>query len=199
MSSIASVCVALVAWIALARVIFVILGFVRQAIRTRRALTTRWGWVESFEAPEPFLMGIASYLLYFNSPEPFAASSAVPLAVLGAILAAAGALITMWAMATIPSLSTGHYVLPGQEVVARGPYASLRHPMYLAVFLIWLALATAFSSLATFLVTILYVIPAYWLYVRSEERMMVEQFGEPYRTYQAKTGMLFPKLGRAWS
>jgi protein-S-isoprenylcysteine O-methyltransferase Ste14 len=65
--------------------------------------------------------------------------------------------------------------------------------------LIWLALATAFSSLATFLVTILYVIPAYWLYVRSEERMMIEQFGEPYRTYQAKTGMLFPKLGRARS
>jgi protein-S-isoprenylcysteine O-methyltransferase Ste14 len=63
--------------------------------------------------------------------------------------------------------------------------------------LLWLALAAAFSSLAAFLVTILYVIPSYWLYVRSEERMMLEQFGEPYQTYQARTGMLFPKLRRS--
>jgi protein-S-isoprenylcysteine O-methyltransferase Ste14 len=196
MSSIASGCAALVAWIALARVTFVILGLIRQAIRTRRTLTTRWGWVETFEAPEPFLLGIATFLLYFGSSEPSAVNVRPPLAVLGAILAGAGALITAWAMATIPSLSAGHYVLPGQEVVARGPYTRLRHPMYFAVFLIWLALAVAFSSLATFLVAILYVIPGYWMYARSEERMMLGQFGEPYRTYQARTGMLLPKLKR---
>jgi protein-S-isoprenylcysteine O-methyltransferase Ste14 len=199
MSNMISACVAFVAWTALARVSFVVLGLLRQAIRTRRTLTTRWGWVESFEAPEPFLMGIATYLVYFGSPEPSSISASFPLVLLGTLLAAVGALITVWAMATIPSLSTGHYVLPGQEVVARGPYAWLRHPMYFAVFLIWLALAAAFSSLATLLVTVLYVIPAYWLYVRSEERMMFEQFGEPYRTYQAKTGALFPRLGRSHS
>jgi protein-S-isoprenylcysteine O-methyltransferase Ste14 len=188
----------LVAWIALARVVFVVLGLMRLAIRRRRTLITRWGWVESFETPEPFLMGIATYLLYFGTPSHAPASPAqVPLVLLGAILAVVGALTTAWAMATIPSLSAGHYVLPGQGVVARGPYAWLRHPMYGAVFLIWFSLAAAFSSLATFLVTILYVIPAYWLYVRSEERMMVEQFGQPYRAYQRRTGMLVPRLGRS--
>ena len=197
MSSIASACVALVAWIAFVRVAFVILGLIRQVIRTRRTVTTRWGWVETFEAPEPFLLGIATFLLYFDSSEPSAIDVRPALTILGALLAVAGGLITVWAMATIPSLSTGHYVLPGQEVVATGPYAWLRHPMYFAVFLIWLALAAAFSSLAAFLVTILYVIPGYWLYVRSEERMMLEQFGEPYRRYQARTGMLFPKLRRS--
>jgi protein-S-isoprenylcysteine O-methyltransferase Ste14 len=193
-STVASGCAALVAWIALARVAFVILGLLRQAIRTRRTLTTRWGWVETLEAPEPFLLGVATFLLYFGSSEPSAVNVRPPLAVLGAILAVSGALITAWAMATIPSLSAGHYVLPGQEVVASGPYARLRHPMYFAVFLIWLGLAAAFSSLSTFLVAIFYVIPGYWMYARSEERMMLEQFGEPYRRYQAKTGMLFPKL-----
>jgi protein-S-isoprenylcysteine O-methyltransferase Ste14 len=197
MSSVASSCAALVAWIALARVTFVILGLIRQAIRTRRTLTTRWGWIETIEAPEPFLMGIAAFLLYFGSSEASAATARPPLALLGAVLAGTGALITAWAMATIPSLSAGHYVLPGQEVVASGPYARLRHPMYFAVFLIWLALAVAFSSLATFLIAILYVIPGYWMYARSEERMMLDQFGEPYRAYQAKTGMLFPKLKRS--
>jgi protein-S-isoprenylcysteine O-methyltransferase Ste14 len=197
MSSVASACAALAAWIALTRVAFVILGLLRQAIRTRRTLTTRWGWVETFEAPEPFLLGIATFLLYFGSSEPSAVNAQPALAALGAILAVAGALITAWAMATIPSLSAGHYVLPGQEVVASGPYARLRHPMYFAVFLIWLGLAVAFASLATFLVAILYVIPAYWMYARAEERMMLEQFGEPYRTYQARTGMLFPKLKRS--
>jgi protein-S-isoprenylcysteine O-methyltransferase Ste14 len=189
--------VAFVAWIALARVAFVVLGLFRQTLRTRHTLTTRWGWVESFEAPEPFLMGIAVYLLYFGSPTPSSTSTPFPLILLGTLLAAVGALITVWAMATIPSLSTGHYVLPAQEVVSRGPYARLRHPMYFAVFLIWLSLSAAFSSLAVFLATVLYVIPAYWLYVRSEERMLLEQFGEAYRTYQEKTGALCPRLGRS--
>jgi protein-S-isoprenylcysteine O-methyltransferase Ste14 len=197
MSGIASACAALVAWIALARVAFVILGLLRQAIRTRRTLTTRWGWVETLEAPEPFLLGIAVFLLCFRLSEPSAVNAGTSLAVLGALLAVAGAVITAWAMATIPSLSAGHYVLPGQEVTASGPYARLRHPMYFAVFLIWLGLAAAFASLVTFLVAILYVIPVYWIYARSEERMMLEQFGEPYRTYQTRTGMLFPKLKRS--
>jgi protein-S-isoprenylcysteine O-methyltransferase Ste14 len=194
MASIGSTCAAVAAWIAAARVAFVVLGLVRQAIRAGRALTTRWGWVESLEAPEPFLMGMATYLLYFGSRAPLPVGPRVPLAVLGAILAASGAFVTVWAMATIPSLSTGHYVLPGQEVVASGPYRWLRHPMYFAVFLIWLALAAAFASPATLLVTLVYVIPAYSLYVRSEESMLLEQLGEPYRTYQAKTGRLLPKL-----
>ena len=197
MSGIASGCAALVAWIALARVAFVILGLIRQAIRTRRTLTTRWGWVETLEAPEPFLLGIAVFLLYFRLPEPSAVNAGIPLAVFGALLAVAGAVITVWAMATIPSLSAGHYVLRGQEVTASGPYAQVRHPMYFAVFLIWVGLAAAFASLTTFLVTILYVIPVYWMYARSEERMMLEQFGEPYRTYQERTGMLFPKPKRS--
>jgi protein-S-isoprenylcysteine O-methyltransferase Ste14 len=197
MPGIASGCAALVAWIALARVAFVILGLLRQAIRTRRTLTTRWGWVETLEAPEPFLLGIAVFLLYFRLPDLSGLNAGIPLAVFGALLAVAGAVITVWAMATIPSLSAGHYVLPGQKVTASGPYARLRHPMYFAVFLIWLGLAAAFASLATFLVAILYVIPGYWMYARSEERMMLEQFGEPYRTYQARTGMLFPKLKKA--
>jgi protein-S-isoprenylcysteine O-methyltransferase Ste14 len=193
MTSVASACAGLVAWIAAARVGYVILGLLRQALRTRRAVTTRWGWAESLEAPEPFVMAIVTYLLYFGSSEPRPANT-LPLALFGAALATAGALVTAWVMTAIPSLSAGHYVLPGQEVVVKGPYARLRHPAYLAVFLIWFGLAAAFASLAALLITLAYVIPAYWLYARSEERMMVERFGEPYRCYQQKTGMLFPRL-----
>jgi protein-S-isoprenylcysteine O-methyltransferase Ste14 len=191
-----SACLALVAWIASLRVVYVILGFFRQALRTRRTVTTQWGCAETFEAPEPLVMGIATYLVYFGSGAP--GPNAIPaLALLGAALAAAGALITVWVMMTIPSLSTGHYVLPGQGVVARGPYAWVRHPGYLAVFLIWFGLASAFASLPVLVVTLLYVVPAYWLYVRSEERMMLKEFGEPYRLYREATGMFFPRLERS--
>jgi protein-S-isoprenylcysteine O-methyltransferase Ste14 len=191
-----SACVGLVAWIASLRVIYVILGFFRQALRTRRTVTTKWGWAETFEAPEPFVMGIATYVVYFGRGEPEANAFVAP-ALLGAALATAGALLTIWVMVMIPSLSTGHYVLPGQQVVARGPYAWVRHPGYLAVFLIWFGLAFAFASLPILLVTLLYVVPAYWLYVRSEERMMLEEFGEPYRVYRERTGMFLPRLIRS--
>lgn len=193
----ASACAGLVAWIALTRVVYVILGLVRQALRTRRTITTQWGWVETLEAPEPFVMGLATYLLYFGRPERHPIESFHALAPIGAVLAIAGMGLTAWVMIAIPSLSAGHYVLPGQQVVAKGPYAWLRHPAYLAVFLIWFGLAAAFSSLPTLLVTLLYVIPAYLLYARSEERMMREQLGEPYRVYQQRTGMFLPRLGRS--
>jgi protein-S-isoprenylcysteine O-methyltransferase Ste14 len=190
-----SLSLALVAWVASIRVVYVILGFFRQALRTRRTVTTRWGWAETFEAPEPLVLGVATYVVYFGSQEP--ERNAIPaLALLGAVLAMAGALLTVWVMITIPSLSTGHYVLPGHQVVHQGPYAWVRHPGYLAVFLIWFGLASAFASLPVLLVALLYVVPAYCLYVRSEERMMLEELGDSYRAYRERTGMFFPRFKR---
>jgi protein-S-isoprenylcysteine O-methyltransferase Ste14 len=90
-------------------------------------------------------------------------------------------------------------VLKEQSVVETGPYGWVRHPIYLGVFLIWLALALAFRSVATLLLTVVYVIPAYLVYIRSEEEMMAGAYGAAYADYCRRVGRLFPHVRRAGS
>jgi protein-S-isoprenylcysteine O-methyltransferase Ste14 len=91
-------------------------------------------------------------------------------------------------------------VVEGHRLVTGGAYGFVRHPIYLAVALVWLGLAVAFASPAALLLTVLYVIPSYVFYMRSEEEMMLGAFGETYRAYQRAVPFLVPRLaGRARS
>jgi protein-S-isoprenylcysteine O-methyltransferase Ste14 len=91
-------------------------------------------------------------------------------------------------------LSVGHYVLTDQRVVTEGPYAYLRHPIYTAALMIWVSVAIGFASAIAGLITIAYVVPAYYIYSRSEEKMMLQHFGDAYRVYRDGTGGFVPRL-----
>ncbi len=185
------------AWVAFIRCAWVAFGVLRQLFRWNRALVNKWGWVETLALPEPVLLAVVTFVLYREPHAPTGASSAgVALALLGATLAIAALVLSQWAFWCIPSLSSGHYVLPDQKVVARGPYAWIRHPMYLGVFLIWLGLAAAYCNILVLAVALVYVVPIYVLYIRSEEELLQAQFGDSYRGYQQRVGMLLPRHTR---
>jgi protein-S-isoprenylcysteine O-methyltransferase Ste14 len=194
MHSVASISVQLVAWLALIRCAGVFVAVARQGLRLNRAIVTKWGWVETLASPEPFLMAAFAWLLLTAGNADGSEPPSAVLAILGGVLAALGMSLWVWAFATIPSLSSGHYVLPEQQLVTRGPYALARHPIYLGVLLLWLAVAAASARFAVLAITMLYVAPVYVLYARSEERMMLAHFGTPYRLYQRSTGMLVPRV-----
>jgi Isoprenylcysteine carboxyl methyltransferase (ICMT) family len=81
---------------------------------------------------------------------------------------------------------------PGMEL--GGVYRSVRHPMYASMWL-WGVAQTmllqnrvaGFSSLALFL-------PLYLPRVPREEQVMVEEFGDEYRSYMSQTGRIIPVL-----
>jgi protein-S-isoprenylcysteine O-methyltransferase Ste14 len=80
------------------------------------------------------------------------------------------------------------------ELITRGIYGLIRHPMYASQWILviaqplllqnWIA---GFSGLAAF-------IPFYLLRVHTEEQMMLESFGDAYKDYMKKTGAVIPKL-----
>ena len=82
----------------------------------------------------------------------------------------------------------------GHQLIRRGIYRSIRHPMYLSILLWglsqglllrnWLA---GWSALTTF--SVLYVVRT-----PREERMMIEFFGEEYLNYMRQTGRIFPRI-----
>jgi len=110
-------------------------------------------------------------------------------------LGAVGLLLLWWCHHTLganwqPDIA----IRRGHELVTKGPYAYIRHPMYLAFILqgIGLTLIAANWIIAFFM-----LLPPSIAYLRrskQEEIMLEEAFGDAYRDYKARTGNLFPKI-----
>lgn len=190
------IAIGIVAGVAYVRTTAVLFAGLRMLRNRKRAVVQQWGWVEIACIPELFLLPVVTYAVVSGQPAPAQISSAeLAAACLGAVLALTGGAITVWALAAFPSVTTGHYILDDHPLVTRGPYGWVRHPIYLGVFLIWLSLALGSLSFLALLITALYVVPIYVLYMRSEEAMLKAHLGEPYRRYFESVGMLLPRIG----
>jgi protein-S-isoprenylcysteine O-methyltransferase Ste14 len=84
---------------------------------------------------------------------------------------------------------------PARALVTSGPYAVIRHPIYVAYSLAWLAAPLAthgpVASLLGIGAVVVYVIAA-----RREERLLEDRFGEAYRQYKMGTGYVLPPFYR---
>lgn len=182
---------------ALGRVTGILLLKLRQSRYQQQAVAVPVTWRDKCTVPEPYLLGVTTLVLALGHDRA-AERSLLEVSGLaaGLLLAVAAAALMLWALRSFPAVSTGHYVLPDHRVIREGPYAWVRHPLYLAAYLVWLALAAAFGSAVVLAITVLYVIPSYWIYMRAEEQMLQTHLGEEYVRYRQEVGMLFPRSPR---
>lgn len=82
------------------------------------------------------------------------------------------------------------------ELITRGIYRLIRHPMYASQWLWVLAQPLLLQNWVAGLLGSLVFVPFYFLRVRAEEKLMLEIFGEKYDAYRQTTGAIFPKLGK---
>jgi protein-S-isoprenylcysteine O-methyltransferase Ste14 len=104
---------------------------------------------------------------------------------LGWIVAAVGLGLTVWAGVTMGS-SLSPFPRPPRdaELVDRGPYRFLRHPIYVGGVLFFAGLSLVFSVYALALTAVLAV---FWVAkARLEERHLAERFPE-YADYKGRT------------
>jgi protein-S-isoprenylcysteine O-methyltransferase Ste14 len=158
-------------------------------------------WVERRDGVRLFLALIegGAVLLYlllgpgrwplFRAPGP--ANTA---AIVGALLAAAGALFAVWAKRTLGRhFSVRFGVKEGHALVTSGPYAVVRHPIYTGLLTFGAGSALVWNDAA--LVGVAAVIAAcFAAHVRVEEELFVRHFGDAYRAYQRTTPALVPRL-----
>ena len=76
-------------------------------------------------------------------------------------------------------------------LVTHGAFGLVRHPMYLAILLLWAASALALASPVMALCW-LALIPAFVARSQAEERILTRHFGNTYATYAARVPMLVP-------
>jgi protein-S-isoprenylcysteine O-methyltransferase Ste14 len=80
------------------------------------------------------------------------------------------------------------------ELITRGIYSVIRHPMYASQWLLAIAQPFLLQNWIAGFLNLLLFIPFYVFRVKAEEQLMIEQFGDQYRTYMQKVGAVFPKL-----
>ena len=80
------------------------------------------------------------------------------------------------------------------ELITRGIYGIIRHPMYASQILWVIAQPLILQNWIAGWLNLLIFIPFYFLRVGAEEKMMLEKFGDQYRAYIQKVGAVFPKI-----
>jgi protein-S-isoprenylcysteine O-methyltransferase Ste14 len=80
------------------------------------------------------------------------------------------------------------------ELITRGIYGMIRHPMYASQWLWVIAQPLLLQNWVAGFLNLLVFIPFYILRVRAEEQLMLEQFGDQYSSYMQKVGGVFPRF-----
>lgn len=80
------------------------------------------------------------------------------------------------------------------ELVTRGIYGYVRHPMYASQWLWVIAQPLLLQNWIAGFLNLVIFIPFYFLRVGAEEQLMQEQFGDQYRSYMQKVRAVFPKF-----
>jgi len=143
-----------------------------------------------------FLVLLGLLVLYaINSPWMAVLSIQLPpwLRWAGFVLGLASLALWTWTQATLGKHWSPQLQLREQhQLVTAGPYARVRHPLYTATGAFGAALALV-SANWFFLLMAVVSIPGLVARVPREEQMMLEEFGEEYRSYMQRTGRFFPR------
>jgi protein-S-isoprenylcysteine O-methyltransferase Ste14 len=111
---------------------------------------------------------------------------------LGFILTLAGLAFACWARAILGRNWSGVVQLKqDHELIVRGPYSIVRHPIYTGLLLAFFGSALAIGQWRALLATAIVAI-SFWRKLRLEERWMRELFGDRYVNYMRRVKALVP-------
>jgi protein-S-isoprenylcysteine O-methyltransferase Ste14 len=133
------------------------------------------------------------FLVAYVQPLPIDLSENVQLAGLG--LGIASALFAAWAMWSLGrSYGIRMDIFAGHRLKTDGPYAIVRHPMYLGIVLYYVGATLVLQSPLLLALTALLIVPFTAVRIAYEERVLRTAFGEHYATYQHDVPPLLPFL-----
>ena len=113
---------------------------------------------------------------------------------IGLALCIAGAALAIWSRFILgANWSAQVQIKQGHELIQRGPYALIRHPIYTGLILLFAGNAMMVGDwrgvLAVAIVTV-----SFWRKYLLEEKLLAQEFGTSYAEYRKRTYPLFPPL-----
>jgi protein-S-isoprenylcysteine O-methyltransferase Ste14 len=143
----------------------------------------------------PILIGC--YLLFrgYHLPYPFNARiipHTSPVLVAAAILGVSGLAFCFWARAVLGGNWSGTVTLKeNHELIVRGPYRLVRHPIYTGLLAMVVATVMQQGYIAGAIGLIL-VFVSFWIKLTEEEELMRKQFSDQYLAYEERVKRIVP-------
>jgi protein-S-isoprenylcysteine O-methyltransferase Ste14 len=110
----------------------------------------------------------------------------------GDVLCVLGLLLALWARVTLGrNWSASVTFKKGHQLISTGPYALVRHPIYIAVLLMIVGTMIFIGRMKGIIVCAV-AISGLWIKLRAEERLMTTHFPTEYPAYKAQTKALIP-------
>jgi protein-S-isoprenylcysteine O-methyltransferase Ste14 len=108
------------------------------------------------------------------------------------ILCICGLGICLWARAVLGRNWSGTVTLKeNHELIVRGPYRFVRHPIYTGLIAMLIATAIAQGHLAGIIGVVLVCI-SFWIKLSDEEEVMLKQFPDQYSAYRQRVKRIIP-------
>lgn len=105
----------------------------------------------------------------------------------GALLAFLGQALRLWAWAISR---------PASRLRINGPYAFIKHPLYVGNYLIALGLLIIFNAPVAYLIVLPSLALLYWRIATEEEIELARKFGDAYGKYRARVSRFLPLQAR---
>jgi len=143
---------------------------------------------------------LAAFLLFGSKPVSYLLNARVlshtpAVGWTGFLVTVAGAALAIVARAILGANWSGRVTIKqGHELIRRGPYAVVRHPIYSGLLLSVVGTAIAFGEVRHFLAIPLTFF-GWWAKMQEEERLLTQEFGERYAAYQREVkGAIIPHI-----
>jgi protein-S-isoprenylcysteine O-methyltransferase Ste14 len=125
---------------------------------------------------------------------PLIPEHAAALAIAGGVLALTGALLSAWSKRTLGRLFSPHLGVQAEHrLITTGPYAIVRHPMYLGIIYYIFGSALVFNDAALLALALTFGV-LFGFQLRSEETIFRRHFGADWESYRERTPALLPRL-----
>lgn len=112
----------------------------------------------------------------------------------GLVLCVAGLVVCIWARFTLGRNWSGVVTLKGgHELITRGPYAWVRHPIYTGLLTMFVATLIVRGHIAG-IIGLPLVLVGVWIKLRYEENLMLQKFPAEYAAYQQRVKRLIPSV-----
>jgi protein-S-isoprenylcysteine O-methyltransferase Ste14 len=149
------------------------------------------GWLFRHRTSIPLPIALALLLIPAAASPSFLSTSQFGL---GVLIVAVGEAIRLWAVHHIGAISRTRSDRLG-PLIAAGPFAHVRNPLYLGNILLWLGFSVSAHLLWLAPVIVVLLAFEYHAIVRWEETLLTERLGESYRRYMQRVPRWLPTLG----
>lgn len=125
---------------------------------------------------------------------PLIPQHAAALAIAGGVLALTGGLLSAWSKHTLGRLFSPHLGVQAEHhLITTGPYAIVRHPMYLGIIYYIFGSALVFNDAALLALALAFGV-LFGFQLRREEAIFRRHFGSDWERYRERTPALLPRL-----